>query len=85
AMLAGLGVVAGVLVGIGVSAAMGTSLVLTAAGSVPVPEPLLALSPVQFAAPTLGLFAVATGLGALVARRARREVAAGTLRIGEDG
>ncbi|MPZ27381.1 MAG: FtsX-like permease family protein [Micromonosporaceae bacterium] len=85
AVLAGLGVAAGVLVGVGVTAAMGTSLVLTAAGAVPVPAPLLTLSPAQFAAPTLGLFAVAIGLGALVARRARREVAAGALRIGEDG
>jgi predicted lysophospholipase L1 biosynthesis ABC-type transport system permease subunit len=84
AVLAGLGVVAGVAVGIGVAAAMGTSLVLTPAGAVPVPEPLLTLSPAQFAAPTAGLWVVAVLLGALVARRARREVAAGALRIGED-
>jgi hypothetical protein len=85
AVLAGLGVTAGALVGVAVAAAMGTSLVLTPGGAVPVPEPLLSLSPAQFAAPTLGLFAAAVGLGALVARRARREVAAGALRIGEDG
>jgi hypothetical protein len=85
AVLAGLGVAAGVLVGVAVAAGMGTSLVLTGAGTVPVPEPLLTLSPAQFAAPTFGLFAVAIGLGAVVARRARREVAAGAMRIGEDG
>jgi len=84
AVLAGLGVLAGLAVGVAVAAAMGTSLVLTSAGAVPVPAPLLSFSPAQFAAPTLGLFAVAVGLGALVARRARREVAAGALRIGED-
>jgi ABC-type antimicrobial peptide transport system permease subunit len=84
AVLAGLGVVAGVAVGVGVAAAMGTSLVLTSAGAVPVPEPLLTLVPEQLSAPTVGLFVVAVVLGALVARRARREVAAGALRIGED-
>ena len=84
AVLAGLGVVAGVAVGVGVAAAMGTSLVLTPAGAVPVPAPLLRLVPEQLATPTVGLFVVAVLLGALVARRARREVAAGALRIGED-
>jgi FtsX-like permease family protein len=84
AVLAGLGVLAGLVVGVAVAATMGTSLVLTPAGEVPVPEPLLALSPAQFATPALGLFAVALVLGALVARRARRELAGGALRIGED-
>ncbi|HEY8473225.1 MAG TPA: ABC transporter permease [Natronosporangium sp.] len=84
AMLAGLGVVAGLLVGVGVAAAMGPSLVLTPAGAVPVPEPLLALSPELLALPTAGLLAVSVVLGAAVARRARREVVAGALRIGED-
>jgi ABC-type antimicrobial peptide transport system permease subunit len=82
AVLAGLGVAAGVLVGVAVAGAMGVSLVLTPAGEVPVP--LLTLSPVQFSVPTLGLFVVAVVLGAVVARRVRREVAAGALRIGED-
>jgi hypothetical protein len=84
AVLAGLGVVAGLLVGVGVAAAMGPSLVLTSAGSVPVPEPLLALSPGLLALPTAGLLVVAVALGAVVARQARREVIAGALRIGED-
>ncbi len=83
-MLAGLGVLAGVAAGVGVAATMGTSLVLTATGAVPVPEPLLALPTVMFALPTAGLFLVAVVLGALVARRARRDIVAGALRIGED-
>jgi hypothetical protein len=83
-VLAGLGVVAGLAVGVGVAVAMGTSLVLTPAGRVPVPEPLLRLVPAQLSAPTLGLFLIAVALGALVARRARREVTASVLRIGEE-
>src|SRR5690606_24050380 len=74
-VLAGLGVAAGLAVGVGVAVAMGPSLVLTPAGRVPVPEPLLRLVPAQLSAPTLGLFVIAVVLGALVARRARREVA----------
>lgn len=84
AVLAGLGVAVGAVVGVLVAAAMGPSLVLTPAGAVPVPEPLLALSGGQLAAPLLGLFALAVVLGALVSRRARRELAAGGLRIGAD-
>jgi hypothetical protein len=84
AVLAGLGVACGVLVGTGVAAAMAPSLVLTATGAVPVPAPLLVISVVQFAAPTVGLFAVAIALGALVARRVRRDVVTRALRIGED-
>jgi hypothetical protein len=84
AVLAGLGVVAGLAVGVAVAAAMAPSLVLTAAGAVPVPAPLLSLASLPLAVPTVGLLVVAVLLGALVARRARREVAAGALRIGED-
>jgi hypothetical protein len=84
ATLAGLGVAAGAVAGLAVAAAMGTSLVLTPIGEVPVPPPLLTVSPPLVAAPTFGLLLVAVALGALVARRARREVAAGALRIGED-
>lgn len=84
AVLAGLGVLAGVAVGVAVAAAMGTSLILTPAGAVPVPAPQVNLPGVPLAAPTVGLFTVAVLLGALVARRARREVAAGALRIGDN-
>jgi ABC-type antimicrobial peptide transport system permease subunit len=84
AVLAGLGVLAGLAVGIGVAATMGTSLVLTPAGTAPVPEPLLVLSPELFLLPAAGLFLVAVVLAALVARRARRDIVTGALRIGED-
>lgn len=83
ALLAGLGVAAGALVGLLVAAVMAPSLVLTPAGEVPLPVPVLALSLPQLAAPTLGLFIAAAVLGGLVAYRARREIAAGALRIGE--
>jgi hypothetical protein len=83
-VLAGLGVTAGVAVGLAVAAAMGPSLVLTAAGAAPVPAVLLVVSPAQLAGPAVGLLLAAVVLGALVARRARREVAAGALRIGEE-
>jgi ABC-type antimicrobial peptide transport system permease subunit len=84
AVLAGLGVVAGVAAGLGVAAAMGASLVLTPAGTVPLPEPLVTVATGQLAAYSAGLFLLAILLGALVARRARRELATGALRIGED-
>src|SRR5690606_1955919 len=82
AVLAGLGVVAGTAVGLGVAAAMGASLVLTPAGTVPLPEPLVTVATDQSAAYAAGLFLLAVLLGALVARRARRELAAGALKIG---
>lgn len=84
AVLAGLGVAAGLLAGLGVAVVMGPSLVLTAAGGVPVPVPVWSGSPVLFGGLAAGLFGVAVVQGGLVARRARREVAAGPLRIGED-
>lgn len=84
ALLAGIGVLAGIAVGLGVAISMGPSLVMTPTGAVPVPAPLADLSVGPFVAPTLGLFVTAVVLGALVARRARREVSAGVLRIGED-
>lgn len=84
AVLAGLGVVAGLAVGVAVAMLMGPSLVLTEAGAPPVPAPQLTLVPAQLLAPAAGLLLVAIALGALVARRARREVATGALRIGDD-
>jgi hypothetical protein len=44
---------------------------------------VLTLSLPQLVASTFGLFTAAVALGALVAYRARREIAAGALRIGE--
>lgn len=83
-VLAGLGVVAGVAVGLGVAVATGPSLVLTPAGTAPVPPVLLVVTPELVAAPAVGLLLAAVVLGAVVARRARREVRAGALRIGEE-
>ncbi|MFS8523088.1 MAG: ABC transporter permease, partial [Micromonosporaceae bacterium] len=84
AVLAGLGVAAGIAVGLGVAAAMAASLVLTLAGTVPLPEPLVTVATDQLAAYAVGLFVVAVLLGAFVARRARRELAAGALKIGDE-
>jgi hypothetical protein len=84
AVLAGLGVLAGVAVGLAAAATMGTSLVLTPTGGVPVPEPLLTLRPTLLLLPTAGLFVVALVLASVVARRARRDIVAGALRIGAD-
>ncbi len=83
-LLAGLGVLAGIGVGLGVAITMGPSLIMTSTGAVPVPEPVADLSIGPFVLPTMGLFVTAVVLGALVVRRARREVSAGALRIGED-
>jgi hypothetical protein len=84
AVLAGLAVVAGAAVGLGVAAVMGASLVLTPAGAVPLPEPLVTVATGQLVAYPAGLFLLAILLGAVVARRARRELAAGALKIGAD-
>jgi hypothetical protein len=84
AVLAGLGVVVGALVGMLVAAAMGPSLILTAAGAAPVPPPLLALAGPQMAALLAGLLLLTGALAALVSRRARRDLATGGLRIGAD-
>jgi hypothetical protein len=84
AVLAGLGVLAGAAVGVGVAAVTGTSLVLTPDGAVPVPPPLLTIPPATVAVPAAGLLALAAALGALTAWRIRREAVAGALRIGEE-
>ena len=82
-VLAGLGVLGGLLVGLAVAATLATSLVPTASGARPVPEPLLTV-PAPVALPAVALFAVALVLSAAAARRARRDVVAGLLRIGGD-
>jgi len=83
-VLAGLGVVAGLIAGVAVAAAMAPSLILTERGARPVPPVLLVMPPVQLVVPAVVLFGVALGLGAATARRARRDVAVGLLRIGAD-
>lgn len=82
-VLAGLGVLAGAAVGFAVAALLAPSLVPTASGTRPVPEPLLTV-PATVLLPAVVLFVVALVTGAAVARRTRRDVVAGLLRIGQD-
>jgi hypothetical protein len=84
AFLAGLGVVVGVLVGVGVAATMAPLVILTPSANRPVPEPLLAVAWGPVAATVIGLFAVSLVMGALVATTMRQRLAAAQLRIGED-
>ena len=84
ALLAGLGVLSGLLVGIAVAAAMAPALVLTAAARAPVPPALLVVPPTETGLPALALLLVALLLGAVVARRTRREVVTGLLRMGTE-
>jgi hypothetical protein len=83
-VLAGLGVLSGLGAGLVVATAMVPSMVLTERGGRPVPEVLLVVPLWQVAVPAVALFWVALTLGAAIARRARRDVAVGLLRIGAD-
>jgi predicted lysophospholipase L1 biosynthesis ABC-type transport system permease subunit len=83
-LLAGLAVAAGAAVGVATAATMGTALVITPEGAVPVPVPRLVLPVEELVAVPAGLFLAAVGLGALVAWRTRRRVAAQVLRIGDE-
>jgi hypothetical protein len=84
APLAGLGVLSGLLVGTAVAMAMAPALVLTSAGTAPVPPALLVIPPAQVGLPAAALLLAALLLGAAVALRTRRDVVAGLLRIGSD-
>ena len=83
-MLAGLAVGAGAAVGVATAATMGTALVITPEGAVPVPVPRLVLPAEELVAVPVGLFLAAVCLGALVAWRTRHKVAAEVLRIGDE-
>lgn len=83
-LLAGLGVLSGLLVGTAVAAAMAPALVLTAAATAPSPPALLVIPPAEVGLPALALLGVALLLGAAVAWRTRRDVVAGLLRMGSD-
>jgi ABC-type antimicrobial peptide transport system permease subunit len=83
-VLAGLGVLCGVLVGLAVAAAMAPSIVLTERGGRPVPEVLVVVPPWLVTGPAIALFGLALVLAAAIARRARRDVAVGLLRMGAD-
>lgn len=84
ALLAGLGVVTGVIVGLVVASAMGPLLILTPNATRPVPDPRFTVEPLWIAAPAVGLLAVALALGALVAYATRRTVVTALLRLGEE-
>jgi hypothetical protein len=84
AFLAGIGVLAGLLVGIGVAATMAPLVILTPAAGRPVPSPLLDLAWWPVGATAAGLFLLKLGLSALVAISARERLAAAQLRIGAD-
>jgi hypothetical protein len=82
--LAGTGVAVGLLVGIGVAAAMAPLVILTPAAGRPVPEPLLEIAWAPATATAVAVLAAALGMSALIATTMRRRVAATQLRIGDD-
>ena len=83
-VLAGMGVLSGVVVGLAVAAAMAPLIVLTERGGRPVPEVLLVAPPWLVTGPAIALFGLALVLAGTIARRARRDVAVGLLRMGAD-
>ena len=83
-VLAALGVLGGLGAGLAVAAAMAPSMVLTEQGGRPVPGVQLVVPGWQVAVPAVALSVAALALGAAIARRARRDVAVGLLRIGAD-
>ena len=82
-VLAGLGVVAGLLVGVGVASTMAPLVILTPSAGRPEPPPLLAVPWLPVGATAGGLLAVSLLLGALVAASLRQRLIASQLRIGE--
>ncbi|MQA24692.1 MAG: FtsX-like permease family protein [Micromonosporaceae bacterium] len=76
AVLAGLGVAAGLVIGVAVAWTMGPLLVLTPDAARPVPTPVLIADPVLIGAPAAGLMLVALGLAAAAATASRRGLAA---------
>lgn len=84
AFLAGIGVLVGLAVGIGVSTAMAPLLILTPAARHPVPPPLLEIDWLRVGGTAALLLALALGLSALVGAGLRRRLTAAQLRIGAD-
>ncbi|MEV6602183.1 FtsX-like permease family protein [Actinoplanes sp. NPDC051346] len=84
AFLAGVGVVVGLLVGVGVAATTAPLLILTPSASRPVPTPLLEIDWWRVGGTALLLFLLAVGLSALVGTTLRRRLAVAQLRIGAD-
>jgi hypothetical protein len=83
-VLAGLGVLSGLLVGIGVAATMAPLVILTPSADRPEPAPLISVPWLFVGATAVGLFALSLFLAALVAASMRQRLVATQLRIGED-
>jgi ABC-type antimicrobial peptide transport system permease subunit len=82
--LAGLGALAGLLVGLLVAAAMAPLLILTPSAGHPVPRPLLTVDWWRVGGTAVLLVAVALALSAIAAALAGRRLPATRLRIGMD-
>jgi ABC-type antimicrobial peptide transport system permease subunit len=82
--LAGVGVLVGLIVGIGVAATMAPLVILTPAAGRPVPEPLLTVVWSPVGATAGGLLLLTLVLSASVALAARQRLIAAQLRIGAD-
>ena len=84
AFLAGMGVLVGLVVGLGVAATMAPLLILTPTAGRPVPTPLLEFDRPLVAGTAVLLLLLALGLSALVGTTLRRRLAVAQLRIGAD-
>jgi hypothetical protein len=84
AFLAGMGVLVGLVVGLGVAATMAPLLILTPTAGRPVPPPLLEFDRPLVAGTAVLLLVLALGLSALVGTTLRRRLAVAQLRIGAD-
>jgi hypothetical protein len=84
AVLAGLGVVSGLLVGIGVAATMAPLVILTPSAGRPEPAALISVPWLPVSGAAVGLLGVSLVLAALVALSMRQRLVATQLRIGED-
>ncbi len=74
-LLAGLGVLTGIAVGVLVAWAMGPLLILTPEASRPMPTPVLVADPLLIGVPAAALLLVAVGLAATIATGIRRNLA----------
>ena len=84
AFLAGIGVLAGLAVGIGVAAAMAPLLILTPQGARPVPPPFLVVDWWRAGGTAALLLLLALGLSALAGSTLRRRLAATRMHLGAD-
>jgi predicted lysophospholipase L1 biosynthesis ABC-type transport system permease subunit len=82
--LAGVGVLVGLVVGIGVAATMAPLVILTPAAATPVPPPDLAVPWLPVLGTAIGLLVVAPAVSALVASGLRQRLVAARLRMGAD-